>query len=52
MLKEYGFLRVGAIVNKLELLNVEKNVETIKELVDKSIELGFSKEETEARKIR
>ncbi|MCR5350283.1 MAG: NAD(+) synthase [Acholeplasmatales bacterium] len=41
MLKEYGFLRVGAIVNKLELLNVEKNVETIKELVDKSIELGI-----------
>ena len=41
MLKQYGFLRVGAIVNKLELLNVNNNVKTIEELVNKSIELGI-----------
>lgn len=33
MLKEYGFLRVGAIVNKIELLNVSYNVKEIKRLV-------------------
>ena len=33
MLKEYGFLRVGAVSNKLEIANVEYNVKEILECV-------------------
>lgn len=41
MLKEYGFLRVGAVVNKIELLNPEANTAEIIRAVDKAVSLGI-----------
>lgn len=41
MLKEYGFLRVGAVVNKIELLNVEYNIKEIITSLDKAISMGI-----------
>lgn len=41
MLKEYGFLRVGAISNKLEIANVEYNVKEILSCLDKAKENGI-----------
>ena len=41
MLKEYGYVRVGAIVPKLSLLNVFNNIEEMKKELDKAQELGI-----------
>ncbi len=41
MLKEYGFVRVGAIVNKLQLANVEYNVDEIIRLLKEANEKGI-----------
>lgn len=41
MLKEYGFIRVGAVVNKIELLNPQANTEEIIKAVDKAVSLGI-----------
>ena len=41
MPKEYGYVRVGAIVPKLSLLNVFNNIEEMKKELDKAQELGI-----------
>ncbi len=40
MLKEYGYVRVAAIVNQLHLADVNYNVKNIKELLDEAIKKG------------
>ena len=41
-MKEYGFIRVGAIVNKLSLANPMKNAEEIIKEIKKAVKLGVS----------
>lgn len=41
MLKKYGFVRVGAIVNEIHLADVDYNVNKIKELIIKAYEKGI-----------
>lgn len=41
MLKEYGFVRVGAIVNEIHLLDVNYNVNKLKELLIKANDMGI-----------
>lgn len=41
MLKKYGFVRVGAAVNKLQLANVSFNVEEMKRILDEAIDKGI-----------
>ncbi|MDE7264288.1 MAG: NAD(+) synthase [Anaeroplasmataceae bacterium] len=41
MLKEYGFVRVGAAVNKLRIADVMYNVTEIKNILDSAIEKGI-----------
>lgn len=41
MLKEYGYIRVGAIVNKFELLNPIHNVEIMIDLLNQAIAKGI-----------
>ena len=41
-MKEYGFIRVGAIVNKLSLANPMKNAEEIIKEIKKAVNLGVS----------
>ena len=41
MLKKYGFVRVGAIVNEIHLADVDYNVNKIKELIVKAYEKGI-----------
>ena len=41
MLKEYGYLRVGSISNKIELANVEANVNEVLSCLDKAREKGI-----------
>lgn len=40
MLKEFGYVRVAAISNELEIANPVKNVEIIKELINKAVNNG------------
>lgn len=40
MLKQYGYVRVGAIVNETRLADVNYNVNEIKRMLDKAIEEG------------
>jgi len=41
MLKEYGYVRVGSISNKIELANVDSNVNEILSCLDKAKEKGI-----------
>lgn len=41
MLKQYGFVRVGAAVNKLRIADISYNVEEIKRILDEAIESGI-----------
>ena len=41
MLKKYGFVRVGAIVNEIHLADVGYNVSKIKELITEAYEKGI-----------
>ena len=41
MLKEYGYLRVGAIVNKIHIADVSYNVDELIRLFDEAIEKGI-----------
>ena len=41
MLKEYGFIRVGAVCNEIEIANVDYNVEKIINCLDKAREKGI-----------
>ncbi len=41
MLKEYGYVRVGAAVNKLKIADIHYNVDEMKKILDKAIEQGI-----------
>lgn len=41
MLKKYGFVRVGAAVNQLQLANVSFNVQEMKRILDEAIDKGI-----------
>ena len=41
MLKEYGYLRVGAIVNKIHIADVSYNVDELIKLFDEAIKKGI-----------
>lgn len=41
MLKKYGFVRVGAAVNQLQLANVSYNVQEMKRILDEAIDKGI-----------
>ncbi|MDE6241957.1 MAG: NAD(+) synthase [Anaeroplasmataceae bacterium] len=41
MLKKYGYVRVGAAVNKLKIADITYNVEEMKKILDEAIEKGI-----------
>ncbi|MDE7384658.1 MAG: NAD(+) synthase [Anaeroplasmataceae bacterium] len=41
MLKKYGYVRVGAAVNKLKIADITYNVEEMKRILDEAIEKGI-----------